>query len=76
MNSFNFRLQLKNTESSNKTKLEDSLTELRGFKFMTTMTIEFRKIASNDVTKYSTFYPISKAETIIIESDIVLFYQT
>ena len=76
MNSFNFRLQLKNTESSNKTKLEDSLTELRGFKFMTTMTIEFRKIASNDATKYSTFYPISKAETIIIESDIVLFYQT
>ena len=37
---------------------------------MTALVIELKKIESDDVTKYSTFYSNSKAETIINESDI------
>ena len=37
LNSFNPELQLKDTESAIKNKLKKSLTELRGFKFLTTL---------------------------------------
>ena len=37
LNSFNLELQLKNTESEIRDKLKDLLTELRGFKFVTTL---------------------------------------
>ena len=48
----------------------DLLPELRRFKFVTTMILEFKKIESDDATNYSTFYSNSKIETIINESDI------
>ena len=48
----------------------DLLPELRRFKFVTTMILEFKKIESDDATNYSTFYSNSKTETIINESDI------
>ena len=37
---------------------------------MATLVIEFEKIASDDATKYNTFYSHSKTETIINESNI------
>ena len=37
---------------------------------MTTLVLEFKKIKSDDRTKYSTFYSNPKAKTIINESDI------
>ena len=43
---------------------------MRGFKFVTTLVKEFKKIESDDATKYINFYSNSKAETIINESDI------
>ena len=46
------------------------MSELRGFKFVTTLVLEFKKIENDDETKYSTFYSNSKAETIIDENDI------
>ena len=46
------------------------LTELEGFKFITTLVLKFKKIESDDETKYSTFYSSIKADTIINESDI------
>ena len=46
------------------------LTQLKGFKFVTTSILVFKKIENEDKTKYSTFYSHSKAETIINESDI------
>ena len=46
------------------------LTELEGFKFVTTLVLKFKKIESDDETKYSTFYSSTKADTIINESDI------
>ena len=53
-----------------KTKRIDSLSELRGFKFLTTLVLELKKIESDDETKYIIFYPSSKAEMFNNESDI------
>ena len=43
LNSFNPELQLKDTESANKSKLIESLTQLKGFKFVTTLVLVFKK---------------------------------
>ena len=48
LDSFNPKLQLKDTESSIKNKLTDLLAELRGLKFVATLVLEFKKIQSND----------------------------
>ena len=40
-NSFNLKLQLKDTESAIKNELIDLLSTLRGFKFVTTLVLEF-----------------------------------
>ena len=46
------------------------MSELKGFKFETTLVLEFKKIQNYDKTLYHTLYLNSKAETIINESDI------
>ena len=70
-NSFNPELQLKNTESAIKNKLiKYLLFRLRGLKLVTTLVLEFKKIESDDATKYSTFYLSTKAETIINDTNI------
>ena len=43
---------------------------MRGFKFVTTLVVAFKKIESDDATKYSNFYSNSKAKTFINESNI------
>ena len=45
------------------------MIELKGFEFVTTLVLEFRKIESDDKTKNSTFYLNLKEETIINETD-------
>ena len=69
-NSFNLKLQLKDTESTVISKLIDLLTQLRGLKSMATLFLVLKKIESEDKTKYDTFYSNSKAEAIINASDI------
>ena len=64
--SFSAELQIKDTESAVRSKVIDLLSELREFKFVSTLVIELKKIASNNVTKYITFY----SETVINESNI------
>ena len=59
---FNLELELEDTESAIKSKLKKWLSELRGFKFVTTLVLVFRKIESKDKTKNDNFYLISKAE--------------
>ena len=59
-NSFNPELQLEDTESAIKSKLINLLTQLKGFKFVT-LNLVFKKIESEDRTKYGTFYSNSKA---------------
>ena len=69
LNSFNPELQLKDTESAIKNKLIELLSESRGFRFVT-LVLVFKKIESEDKTKYDNFYSSSKAEIIINESYI------
>ena len=47
---FNHELQLKDTESAFKNKLKKLLTELTGFKFVTTLALVLKKIESEDKT--------------------------
>ena len=62
LNYFNSLTTTQDTESSIKKKLKKLLTELRRFKF--------KKIESDDKTRYYIFYSHSKVETIINESGI------
>ena len=55
LKSFDSELQLKGTESTIKNKLKDLLSELRDFKFVTILVLEFKKIESDDKTQYSFF---------------------
>ena len=52
LNSFNPELQLKDTESATKTKLIELLIHLKGLKLVTTLVLVFKKIESEDKTKY------------------------
>ena len=70
---FNPELQLKDTESLIKSKLIKLLTQLKGFKFVTTLVLVFQKIESRVRTKYANFYSSSKAEIIINKSDVDVF---
>ena len=70
LNYFDPEVQFKDTESKIKNKLKKSLTELRGFKIVTTLVLAFQKIESDSKTKYDSFYSISKAEIIVNEKDI------
>ena len=63
LNSFNLEQQLKDTESAIKNKLADLLTQLKGFKFVTTLVLVFKKIENDYKTKYDTVYSHSKAKT-------------
>ena len=63
-------MQLKDTESAIRNKLIHLLPELRGFKFVITLVVDFEKIESDDATKYTSFYSNSKVETITNESKI------
>ena len=67
---FNPELELKDAESANKSKLIELLTQLKGFKSVTTLVLVFKKLQIKDKTKYDNFYSSSKAEIIINESDI------
>ena len=75
-NSFNLELQLKDTESSIKKKLIDLFSGLKGFKFVTTLVLEFEKIQTDVKTLFSTFYFNSKSETVINASDIDNAFQS
>ena len=44
------------------------MTHLKGFKFVTTIVLMYKKIDSNDKTKYENSYWRSKPEIIINES--------
>ena len=60
MNSFNPKLQLKDTESAIKSKLAELLSELRSFRFVATLVLLFKKKESKDKTIYDNFYSHSK----------------
>ena len=55
-------------------KVIESLTQLKGFKFVTTLVLEhlLKKIESEDKTKYGSFYSSSKTEIIINEKILMM----
>ena len=73
---FNLEIQLKDTESAIKSKVIELLTQLKGFKFVTTLVLVFKKIENEDKTKYDNFNSGSKAEIIINENDIDDVFQS
>ena len=48
LNSFNPELQLKDTKAAIKSKLIQLLTQLKGFKFVTTLLLVFKKVEHED----------------------------
>ena len=70
LNYFDPEIQLKDTESTIKIRLNKLLTKLWGFKFVTSPVLVLKKIESEDKTKCDTFYSHSKAKTIINQSAI------
>ena len=60
LNTFNPEIQLKDTDLQLKTNWKSILTQLKAFKFVTTLVLAFKKIESDDKTKYDTFYFHSK----------------
>ena len=71
LNSFNPELELKGTDL-----LAGLMTQLIGFKFMTTLVLVFKKIESNKKTNFDNFYSSSKAKIKINESDIDVVFQS
>ena len=69
-------LYIKDTESTITNKLKGLITDLKGFKFVMILILEFEKIESHDETKYSTFYSCAKAETVINESDVDAVFES
>ena len=65
LNSFDFEVKLKDTKSAIKNKLITLLPELRGFKFVRKLFLEFKKIEKDQKRINSTFYSNSEAEAII-----------
>lgn len=64
---FNPEVQLKDTESAIKNKLKDLFTELNRLKIVTTLALEFKKIQSDEKTRYSVFYLPLEVEIIFNE---------
>ena len=73
LNSFNSEIYL---QYGIETKLTELLSQLKGFKFVTTLVLVFKKIESEDKTKYDSFYSSSKAEITISESEIDNVFQS
>ena len=69
LNSFNLQLQLKDTVSAIKNKLIDLLSEMKRFKLVTKLVLEFTYIENDDKTIYNRFCVNSKVKIVINESD-------
>ena len=74
LNSYNPELQLKDTEFENKSELTNLLTQIKGFKFVPTLVLVFKKIESEYKTKYDTFYSNSKAEILSMTGALCLTF--
>ena len=49
------------------------MSELRGFKYVTTLVLALKKIKSEDKTKYNTFYSHSKAKKLLMEVTLMMY---
>ena len=74
--SFIPELQLKDTEFAIKNKLIDSLTELKVFKVVTTLVLEFKKIQRDNVTLYIVpFIWTQKQKKLLIKVTLMMYFK-
>ena len=73
LNSFHPELQVKHTEFAIENELIYQLSEVREFKFVTRLVLEFRTIESNDEAKYSIFYLNSKTKIILMKVILMMY---
>ena len=74
--SFIPELHLKDTESAIKNKLIDSLTELKVFKVVTTLVLEFKKIQRDNVTLYIVpFIWTQKQKQLLIKVTLMMYFK-
>ena len=69
LNSFNPEVQLKDTESAVKSKLIELSIQLKGFPFVATLALVFKKIESKDKKNLKFLFKFNR-KIIINESDI------
>ena len=50
------------------------MTQLKGFKFVTTLVLVFKKMESKDNAKYDNFYSSSKAEQLSIKVTLMMCF--
>ena len=74
LNSFKPELQLKDIESASKSKLIDLLSKLRGFKFVITLVLVYKKLENEAKTKYDNFYSSSKTEKIPMKMTVMMCF--
>ena len=70
---FNPELQLESTESTIRNKLIDLLSQLKGFKLVTTLVLEFKKIESDDKIKYDTFIQNQKQNQLLMKVTLMMY---
>ena len=71
-NSFNHELQLKNNESAIKNERIDLVAELKHFKFVTTLVSEFKRIESDNITKYTPFPRTQKQKQFLMKKILII----
>ena len=50
------------------------MNQLKGFKFVATLALVFKKIEPKEKTKYDNFFSSSKSEIIISESELMMCF--
>ena len=56
LNSLNPKMQLEDIDSTIKIQLVESLAQFKGFRFVASLVLVFKKIKSKNKTKYDNFY--------------------
>ena len=72
----NVLILVDSSNSSFSVKAFDLLSELRRFKYVTALVLEFKKMQSEEKTMHNTFYSNSKAKAIINGSDIGYLFKS
>ena len=74
LSSCNLGLQFKDTDSAIKSKLIELFTQLKYFKFVTTLVLVFKKIESEDKTKHDNFIKAEKLNQLSMKVTLMMFF--
>ena len=73
LNYFITERQIKDSESAIKNKSKKLLTEIRGFKFVTTSILKFKKIENNVETKFIIFILTQKQKQLLMKVILMIY---